>query len=118
MLLASGANFASSPKRMNIHALDPVFIASLVASESVRNYCDIEDIILHPREFYARADNQYNINAKKEKDNLAKKAEKVIPILKKGMDEVTGFFSAVTDKFQKAALIEEEDTESTVEKDE
>ncbi len=46
MLLASGANFASSPKRMNIHALDPVFIASQVASESVRNYCDIENIIL------------------------------------------------------------------------
>ena len=47
MLLASGANFASSPKRMNIHALDPVYIASLVANESVRNYCDIEDIINH-----------------------------------------------------------------------
>lgn len=45
MLLASGANFASSPKRMNIHALDPVYVASLVANESVRNYCDIEDII-------------------------------------------------------------------------
>ena len=47
MLLASGANFASSPKRMNIHALDPVYIASLVANESVRNYCDVEDIINH-----------------------------------------------------------------------
>ncbi len=47
LLLASGANFASSPKRINIHALDPVFIASLVANESVRNYCDIEDIIDH-----------------------------------------------------------------------
>lgn len=46
MLLASGANFASSPKRKNIHALDPVYIASQVASESVRNYCDIENIIL------------------------------------------------------------------------
>ena len=46
MLLASGANFASSPKRMNIHALDPVFVASQVASESVRNYCDIENIVL------------------------------------------------------------------------
>lgn len=45
MLLASGANFASSPKRMNIHALDPVYIASLVANENVRNYCDIENII-------------------------------------------------------------------------
>lgn len=47
MLLASGANFASSPKRINIHALDPVYIASLVANESVRNYCDIENIIEH-----------------------------------------------------------------------
>lgn len=47
MLLASGANFASSPKRMNIHALDPVYIAGLVANESVRNYCDVEDIINH-----------------------------------------------------------------------
>lgn len=47
MLLASGANFASSPKRMNIHALDPVYIASLVANESVKNYCDIEDLINH-----------------------------------------------------------------------
>lgn len=45
MLLASGANFASSPKRMNIHALDPVYIASLIANESVRNYCDIENVI-------------------------------------------------------------------------
>ncbi len=45
MLLASGANFASSPKRMNIHALDPVYVASLVASESVKRYCDIEKII-------------------------------------------------------------------------
>ena len=47
LLLASGANFASSPKRINIHALDPVYVASLVANESVRNYCDIEDIINH-----------------------------------------------------------------------
>ena len=45
MLLASGANFASSPKRINIHALDPVYIASLIANESVRNY--VEEIINH-----------------------------------------------------------------------
>ena len=45
MLLASGANFASSPKRINIHALDPVYIASLIANESVRNYVDVEEII-------------------------------------------------------------------------
>jgi spore coat assembly protein len=47
MLLASGANFASSPQRINIHALDPVFIASLVANESVKKYVDVEDIINH-----------------------------------------------------------------------
>ena len=45
MLLASGANFASSPKRINIHALDPLYSASLVASENVRNYVDVEDVI-------------------------------------------------------------------------
>lgn len=45
MLLASGANFASSPKRINIHALDPVYVASLIANESVKNYVDVEDII-------------------------------------------------------------------------
>jgi len=54
----------------------------------------------------------------KEKDNLAKKAEKVIPYLKKGMDDVSKFFSDITDKFHKVTLIEEEDSESTVEKDE
>lgn len=47
MLLASGANFASSPKRINIHALDPLYVASLIANENVRNYCDVEDIINH-----------------------------------------------------------------------
>ena len=47
LLLASGANFASSPKRINIHALDPVYIASLIANESVRNYVDVEEIINH-----------------------------------------------------------------------
>ena len=45
MLLATGANFASSPKRINIHALDPVYVASLIANESVKNYVDVEDII-------------------------------------------------------------------------
>ena len=45
LLLATGANFASSPKRINIHALDPVYIASLIANESVRNYVDVENVI-------------------------------------------------------------------------
>lgn len=30
-LIKSGANFASSPKRINIHALDPAIIASIIA---------------------------------------------------------------------------------------
>lgn len=45
LLLASGANFASSPERKNIHALDPVFVASQVASASVKNYLDLEKIV-------------------------------------------------------------------------
>ncbi len=45
MLLVSGANFASSPKRENIHALDPVYIACIIASENVKNYVDIENVI-------------------------------------------------------------------------
>ncbi len=44
-LIAAGANFASSPKRVNIHALDPVYIVGQVASESVKNYVNIEEII-------------------------------------------------------------------------
>ena len=45
LLLASGANFASSPERKNIHALDPVLVASQVASASVKNYVDLEKIV-------------------------------------------------------------------------
>ncbi len=45
LLIASGANFASSPQRKNIHALDPVYIAFQVANESVKNYIDVESVI-------------------------------------------------------------------------
>lgn len=45
LLIASGANFASSPQRKNIHALDPVYIAFQVANESVKNYVDVETVI-------------------------------------------------------------------------
>ena len=43
-LIASGANFASSPARINIHTYDPAVIAIVVASTSVNknvdfNYC-------------------------------------------------------------------------------
>ena len=44
-LIAAGANFASSPGRINIHALDPVYISSQIAGESVKNYIDIERIL-------------------------------------------------------------------------
>ena len=45
LLLASGANFASSPSRKNIHALDPVFIVSQIANASIKNYVDLEKIV-------------------------------------------------------------------------
>ena len=45
LLLASGANFASSPSRKNIHALDPVFVVSQIANASVKNYVDLEKIV-------------------------------------------------------------------------
>lgn len=45
LLLASGANFASSPERKNIHALDPVYVVSQIASASVTNYVDLEKIV-------------------------------------------------------------------------
>ena len=45
LLLASGANFASSPSRKNIHALDPVIISSQVASTNIKQYVDLKDII-------------------------------------------------------------------------
>ncbi|WP_249029307.1 sporulation peptidase YabG [Tannockella kyphosi] len=45
LLLASGANFASSPDRKNIHALDPVYVVSQIAGASVTNYVDLEKIV-------------------------------------------------------------------------
>lgn len=45
LLLASGANFASSPSRQNIHALDPVFVVSQIANASIKNYVDLERIV-------------------------------------------------------------------------
>lgn len=45
LLLASGANFASSPSRKNIHALDPVIITTQVASTNIKEYVNLEQII-------------------------------------------------------------------------
>lgn len=45
LLLASGANFASSPSRKNIHALDPVYVVSQIANASIKKYVDLEKIV-------------------------------------------------------------------------
>lgn len=44
-LIKSGANFASSPKRVNIHALDPAIIASSIALSDRSMPIDLLDII-------------------------------------------------------------------------
>lgn len=44
-LIKSGANFASSPKRVNIHALDPAIIASSIALSDRSIPIDLLDII-------------------------------------------------------------------------
>lgn len=44
-LIKAGANFASSPKRINIHALDPAIIASKIALSDNRKQIDLVNII-------------------------------------------------------------------------
>ena len=44
-LIKSGANFASSPKRVNIHALDPAIIASCVALTKREEIIDIISLL-------------------------------------------------------------------------
>ena len=44
-ILQAGANFASSPNRIFIHAYDPVFIAEKVAFTSINKIVDINDAI-------------------------------------------------------------------------
>lgn len=44
-LIKAGANFASSPKRVNIHALDPAIIASRMGLSDISKDIDIKDII-------------------------------------------------------------------------
>ena len=39
-LLVSGANYASSPKRINVHTFDPAIIAVKVVSTSSERYVD------------------------------------------------------------------------------
>ena len=44
-LIKSGANFASSPKRINIHALDPAIVASKIALSSKNEPVDLIKIL-------------------------------------------------------------------------
>ena len=44
-LIKAGANFASSPKRINIHALDPAIIASKMSLSDINHDIDLKDII-------------------------------------------------------------------------
>ena len=44
-LIKSGANFASSPKRINIHALDPAIIASSLAFSDKNDNIDLINIL-------------------------------------------------------------------------
>lgn len=44
-ILQAGANFASSPNRIFIHAYDPVFIAEKIAFTSINKIVDINDAI-------------------------------------------------------------------------
>lgn len=45
LLISSGANFASSPKRVNIHALDPAIIASSICFSKKSELIDLFKII-------------------------------------------------------------------------
>jgi spore coat assembly protein len=44
-LIASGANFASSPKRINTHTYDPAIVAIKIASTPITNLVDFNNIL-------------------------------------------------------------------------
>lgn len=44
-LIKAGANFASSPKRVNIHALDPAIVASAMSLSEVSKDIDLKSIL-------------------------------------------------------------------------
>ncbi|KUO60507.1 MAG: sporulation peptidase YabG [Gracilibacter sp. BRH_c7a] len=46
-IIEAGANFASSPKRMLIHALDPVFLVESIAYTPIDRTVSLKDIIKH-----------------------------------------------------------------------
>ena len=45
LLIRSGANFASSPKRINIHALDPAIVASILSLTEITKEVDLIDTL-------------------------------------------------------------------------
>ncbi|TGB00825.1 sporulation peptidase YabG [Halobacillus salinus] len=44
-IIRAGANFASSPQRVNIHAIDPVYVAARVAYTSVTSHINVWEVI-------------------------------------------------------------------------
>ncbi|MDY0323012.1 MAG: sporulation peptidase YabG [Candidatus Carbobacillus sp.] len=48
-IIAAGANFASSPSRVNIHALDPVYVVAQLAFASVRHVLPPLEVIQETR---------------------------------------------------------------------
>lgn len=46
-ILSAGANFASSPKRMLIHAFDPVFVVERIAFTPTDQIVSVKDILAH-----------------------------------------------------------------------
>lgn len=47
LLVRAGANFASSPYRINIHALDPVYVSAKIAYTSFMEKISVWDILRH-----------------------------------------------------------------------
>jgi len=43
-LLAAGANFASSPRRVMIHTFDPVFVAQMIAYTPINQTVDVLEV--------------------------------------------------------------------------
>ncbi|WP_062201411.1 sporulation peptidase YabG [Massilibacterium senegalense] len=46
-LIRAGANFASSPARVNIHALDPVYIAAKCSYTPITEYLNVWEVLKH-----------------------------------------------------------------------
>ena len=48
-LIKAGANFASSPKRINIHALDPAIIATNISMSDATKEINLKEILEHTK---------------------------------------------------------------------